>query len=435
MPVGARRFLAHASVHPIAPRTNASRLIAGRTQAPRAAGASSVSLSAFALGAVALGTVLAAPALQAQGGGFAYTIAPAYQLWQFAKDVPLDSITVKGATQASLPFAIYLPLGTRLNVSATGAVASSTLTAKNLVGAATTRSLTGITDLRVRGTAKLIGDQVLLTLGLNIPTGTVGLSPQQNDVLRVIAAPAIDAQAPIPGTGFGGTVGLVFARSFGTFAWAAGASVEQRGKYAPFDAQIAGLQAKTELVAGKAVHLSLGTDGLVGTNRLSIGVVGDVYSTDKVRLLSGSTELRSQTYQLGPTLSATALLQIDQTAIRDLTLRLNNRYRASFKDNNGADVAGSSGNYLELGASGLVGKAGKPSLLLGVEVRQHTGLAVDQGFIGAGLTAFGGTLGASIPVGTVEWRPAARIFAGSLKTGKVTTGITGVTLGLTINGR
>jgi len=384
---------------------------------------------------VGIGSLLAATTTQAQSSSFGYTIAPAYQVWQFAKDVPLDSITVKGATQASLPFAIYLPLGTRFFASATGAVASSTLTAKNLAGASTTRSLTGVTDLRVRGTAKLIGDAVLLTLGVNIPTGTVGLSPQQNDVLRVIAAPAIDAQAPIPGTGFGGTVGLVFARSFGTFAWAAGASVEQRGKYAPFDAQIAGLQARTELVAGKAVHLSLGTDGLVGTNRLSIGVVGDVYSTDKVRLLSGSTELRSQTYQLGPTVSATALLQIDQTAIRDLTVRLNNRYRASFKDNNGADVAGSSGNYLELGASGLVGKAGKPSLLLGVEVRQHTGLAVDQGFIGAGLTAFGGTLGASIPVGSIEWRPAARVFTGSLKTGKVTTGITGITLGLTINGR
>jgi hypothetical protein len=360
-----------------------------------------------------------------------FVIAPAFQSWKFAKDVPLDSLLVTGATQISAPFIVQFPLGPRFTGSVSGAIASSKLDTKN-AGGAVSRSFTGPTDIRVRASGPLIGNALRITLGVNVPTGTVNLSPVQNDVIRVTAAPALDAQVPIAGTGFGATAGLVFARYIGSWAWAVGAGAEKRGRYSPLDAQIAGIDSRTELDPGGAGHFSIGADGLVGGNRLLLGVVTDVYGKDQLHQTVGGGAPVTQQYQLGPTISAGAALEINNAIFRNLTLRVNERHRAGFRDGANNNVTGSSGNYLDAGISGLIGPPNRTSLLLGVSARQHTGLPVDKGFIGAGLTAVGATIGASIPTTNLEFAPTAQILVGSLKTQLVTSGITSITIGLTI---
>lgn len=384
---------------------------------------------------------LASTTLHAQSGlklGTEIAVSPAYQSWTFAKPVPLDSITVKGATQISLPFSLQLPLHAKWIGSITGAVASSSLDAES-AGSSVTRSFTGLSDIRIRANGRLLGDGLQLTLGLNVPTGAVELSAEQNDVLRVVAAPALNAQVPIAGNGFGGTVGLILARQISGWAWAFGAGLEKRGSYAPLDAQIAGLDSRTELTPGGAAHFSVGTDGLLGRHRLSAGVVADVFGKDQVDLVSNDTPIRSEEYQLGPTVTAAFQMLVDNARVRNLTLRLSERFRSGFKDGKGEQVEGSSGNYLELGASGMLGSAGRPSVLLGVDVRQHSGLEVDKALIGAGLTAVGATFGVSIPTATLEWRPNVRFSTGTLKlqrTGATeSTGITGISLGMTVIAR
>jgi hypothetical protein len=368
--------------------------------------------------------------------GTAVVIAPVYQSWRFGDGVLLDSLRVRGATQISAPFAVTVPVGGRWAASATGAVATSRVDVAAPSETSTrTQTLTGISDLRVRMTGRILGDALQLTLGVNLPTGKVGLTAEQHDVLRVIAAPALDAQVPVAGLGLGGTVGLIYARTIGTWAWAGGAGVEQRGRYTPLESRLAGLDARTELVPGRAVHMSVGTDGLLGAHRLSAGVVVDIYSADEVRLVASGAAPRSQEYQLGPTVSALFQLQVANPIVRDLTLRLGERYRSTFRGDNGADVAGSSGNYIDLSATGFLGAAGSRSLLLGVDVRQHTGLTVDPAFIGAGLSSVGATFGVSLPSGSIEWRPSLRAFAGSLRTGHGRTGMTGFSIGVTAHAR
>ena len=374
---------------------------------------------------------------QAQGGlklGTEIVVAPAFQNWSFAKPVPLDSLTIKSASQLSLPFSVQLPLHARWTGSITGAIASSKLDAEG-TGGPVTRSFTGLSDIRVRANGRLLGDALQLTVGLNLPTGAVKLSAEQNDVLRVVAAPALDAQVPIAGSGFGGTVGVVLAKEISGWAWALGAAVEKRGSYAPLDAQIAGLDSRTELVPGGAGHISVGTDGLLGRHRLSAGVVADLFGTDQVKMVANQSPVKTEKYQLGPTVAASAQLLVDNPRIRNLTLRLNERHRSGFKNGNGVQVAGSSGNYLELGAAGLLGTAGRPSLMLGADVRQHSGLPVDQGLIGASLTAVGVTAGLSIPTATLEWRPALHLSGGSIKTARVSTGLTTISIGMTVIAR
>lgn len=367
--------------------------------------------------------------------GTEIVVAPAVQTWTFTKAVPLDSLTIKSASQFSVPFSVTLPLHARVTTSITGAVASSSLDASRDDGSAVKRSFTGLSDIRVRANGKLIGDAVQLTVGLNLPTGAVNLSATQNDVLRVVAAPALGAQVPIAGNGFGGTVGLILARQISGWAWAAGAGVEKRGSYAPLDAQIAGLDSRTELVPGSAAHFSIGTDGLLGRHRLSAGVVADVFGEDQVQLVSDAITVRTENYQLGPTMSASAQLLVDNSKIRNLTLRINERFRSGFKNGSGVQVDGSSGNYLELGASGLAGAAGRRALLFGADVRQHSGLPVDKGLIGASLTAVGVTLGLSLPASTMEFRPTLHLSGGSIETAGVKTGMTTVSVGLTVIAR
>lgn len=383
-------------------------------------------------------TLAAATPLAAQTGTDAapvtrlsVVVAPAFQSWKFAKSVPLDSITVTGASQLSAPFAIEFPLGTRFTGSITGAIASSKLDAKS--GTRTiTRSFTGPSDLRVRASGPIIGNALRLTVGVNVPTGTVNLSPAQNDVIRVTAAPALDAQVPIAGTGFGATAGLVFARYIGSWAWAVGAGAEKRGKYSPLDAQIAGVDSRTELDPGGAGHFSVGADGLVGGNRLLLGIVTDLYGKDQLHQTVGGGSPVTQRYQLGPTVSAGAALEIKSATFRNLTLRVNERHRSGFRDGNNNTVDGSSGNYLDAGMSGLLGAPNRASLLLGVNVRQQTGLPIDKGFIGASLTGAGATIGASIPSANFEFVPTAQISVGNLKTQLVSSGMTSITIGLTV---
>lgn len=384
------------------------------------------------LPAVALFAIWA-PAADAQGG-VSVLVNPAFQRWQFSDAVPLDSIKVTSASQIAAPFLIQLPIGSQWTATASAAAFTSSIETEG-TSSTTTRTLSGITDLRLRATGRLMGDAFRLTLGVNIPTGAVGLSPEENDVLRVVAAPALGAQVAVPGTGFGGTVGVVSAKTFGNWAWAAGASYEQRGNYSPLEAQFAGVSARTEFEPGSTVHLSLGGDGLLGAHRLTVGVLGDLYGSDVVRSIANNGPSTSETYQLGPSLLASATLLVNNPSIRDLTLHMRNRYRSSFKDDAGNTVEGSSGNYLDVGASGLIGRPGRAALLLGVDVRQHGGLPVDKNFIGAGLTEFGVTVGASFPTASVEWRPMVRASTGTLRTGFIETSITSISAGLSISTR
>jgi hypothetical protein len=382
--------------------------------------------------ALALGAVVISGGVLAAQTGRTVLIAPTYQSWQFSDAVPLDTIRVKSATQVSLPFLLSHALGARWTGSVSGAAFSSTVTTDGTSN--NSRTLSGVTDVRLRVNGRIISDVLQLTLGVNVPAGATGLSSSENDVLRVLAAPALGAQVAVPGLGFGGTAGLVLARSIGGWGFAAGTAYEQRGTYSPIDVIIAGRGARTELAPGGTVHVSLGLDGLVGANRLSIGAVGDFYASDEIRSISNGNTKRDS-YQLGPTGLVTMALQIANPRIRNFVLQVSERYRSSFKDGAGVVVAGSSGSYLEFNGTGTIGTAGRPSLVLGVDARQHSGLPVDNAFIGAGLTSVGATIGLSLPTGGVEWRPSVHVTTGSLKTQKLSTTMTSIAAGLTISAR
>ncbi len=347
------------------------------------------------------------------------------------------SVKVESARQWSLPFALIYPFGDRVTVDLAGTYTSGQVTLKDTDAAIgkSTYDLQGLSDLRLRATTHLVGDNVLLTLGATLPTGTTELDREELNALRVLAAPALGLQAPGVGLGAGGTAGLVLARQMGGWAWALAGSYELRGTYSPIAAITAGLPA-TDYDPGDAVHLSLGTDGLIGQHAMTFSVSTDIFTKDELKVPGGSGGNMSPiaAVQMGPVLGADWQLHIGTTKFRELSFHVSDRYRTKY-ELNGAEVDGSSGNYLDAGLRSVRPLGRNTDLLAGLQFRHQTGLDVDQTLATASSASGGLTLGLSRVVGVLIVQPYLRGQLGSVDSGGERVNLSGFSGGLAIGAR
>ena len=402
---------------------------------PRAMRIPPAALAALS-GIAAMGADLAA---QAGAGTSRITItgSPAFEAWSFANGglaqptiggtatVPLSKVT-----QISVPLVLAVPLGGgnwRLDVA--GGFASSKVTLSEEDAALNTDSytLSGITDTRLRLSGRLAGDNVLFTLGLNAPTGKTELDPEELSALRVVAAPALGLQIPQLGGGGGGTVGLVVGREFNDWAWAVGASYELRSGYAPI--VFASGIPSPDFNPGDVIHFSVGGDGLVGRNEMSVSLGADIFSEDELGSSGGSAPPGSK---LGPIFTAEWRLRLASTRLQEFSISLMDRFRTSYS-RNGQTVEGSSGNYLD--ATVLVAHAvsERSSVSWEISGRHHTGLKSDSTLTSAAMSGAGLRVSFSQQLssgGVIQ--PFGQFRIANLKNGNETGSATGFSIGLTV---
>jgi len=393
-----------------------------------------------ALVAAAACLLAAARPLSAQGrlvGTRSASLGPVYETWSFADPVQQSTFDnagnarVTGASQWSVPIGVVVPLGTRWSFDLSGAFASGQVDLEGTDPSLDTDgyALSGLTDVKLRLTGPLAGDNVLVTLGLNVPTGKTELDAEELSALRVLAAPALSFQTPALGTGLGGTTGIVLARQFGGWAWAFGASYEFRGKYNPVAALQAGA-GQSDFNPGDGVHLSLGADGLLGSHGMTLGLSADVFTTDKLTF-TGDGASAEQSVKLGPVFSADWQLRLATPRARELTLYAVDRYRSSFSQA-GTAVEGSSGNYLDAGLRAVWGVSPSLGILTALNARHQTGLSVDNSLATAAVAGGGATLGLVLGRGGATVQPFLRAQAGQLDTGGDKTSITGLAGGVSV---
>jgi hypothetical protein len=365
---------------------------------------------------------------------------PVLQLWSFGEGVRTGAgTTMTAASQLAVPLGGRFDLsGRRIALHVDGALIHATVSERDSLGAPVRRSLTGITDLRTRIVWRLAGDRLALTAGANLPVGTTGLDGEQARVLQVVGAPALEARVPVLGVGPATTIGLVAAAQRAGWAWAAGAAFERRAQYTPLDRAAVGGTSGFDLDPGDAIHLSMGGDGLVGPHRVSLTAALVLYSDD--RLVFGPSggageDASSTSIRLGPLVTAAGSWQVAAPRFRELTLGASLRHRGAFAGENGATVAGSSGQYFDVRTLGVLGPPGRIGIVLGADLLQQTGLPVDRGVIGAGLTGIAGTVGLDFVGDRRAFRPTVRVMAGSLRAGSGTVGITSVAIGGAIHAR
>ncbi len=348
-----------------------------------------------------------------------------------------DSARIKSARQWSVPFALIYPFGDRVTVDLAGTYTAGevTLDGPDAAVGKSSYELRGMSDLRLRATTHLVGDNVLFTLGATLPTGTTELNREELSALRVLAAPSLGFQAPGVGLGPGGTAGLVLARQMGEWAWALAGSYEIRGTYSPISAFTAGLPA-ADYDPGDAVHLSLGTDGLIGQHAMTFTLSTDIFTKDELTVPTGSGGSMPPiaAVQMGPVYGADWQLHVGTTAFRELSFYVSDRYRTKY-ELNGTAVDGSSGNYLDAGFRSVRPLGRSTDLLAGLQFRHQTGLDVDRTLATASAVSGGLTVGLSRVVGVLIVQPFVRGQVGSLNSSGERVTLTGMGGGLAIGAR
>ena len=395
--------------------------------------------------AVALvAATLLAPALGAQERLVGYrvsTLTPMYEAWSFGDGVGQpdqfgnEGVRVTRASQFSVPLGVIVPIGERWTVDVSGAYASGDveLAAPDDALGVDGYALSGVSDVKLRATGQLFGDGLVLTVGVNAPTGKTSLGGAELAALRVLAAPALGFQTPALGAGPGGTTGLVFARQVAGWAWALGASYEIRGTYAPVAALTAGAPSP-DFQPGGALHLSLGTDGLLGQHGMTLNLAADVYGRDRLTVRGADGSEARADVQLGPTLTAEWQLRVAAPRFSELTLYVVDRYRTSYEQGD-STVAGSSGNYLDFGARSVIPATRSLGIVARLEGRHQTGLDADNTLATAAVVSGAATLGLAYERGRYALQPFVRAQLGSIETGAEKVSANAFAAGITLGTR
>jgi hypothetical protein len=184
----------------------------------------------------------------------------------------------------------------------------------------------------------------------------------------------------------------------------------------------------TRINPGAAAHVTVGAHRAIGDERLSLLVVGDMYQRETVDIRAPDGSSSPSNFQLGPQVSAIALLDIAAPSWREAQASLGLRYRSAFTDGTGARVPQSDGSYIEASYTGVRGGQTGAGLMLGVEGRYHTGLRFSDALAGAMVAAGGAMVGVEIPAEATLVRLALRARYGQFDTG--TSRSTGVGLSL-----
>jgi hypothetical protein len=390
------------------------------------------------------GVAATAPALEAQiklAGNTETGVGPVFEYWKFGSDgIPQPTVdgsanvNVTRATQWSIPLVVAVPIGSRWRIDLNGAYANSEvhLASADPSTGSDSYTLSGINDLRIRATGHIVGDNLLVTAGVNLPTGETEFDEEQLSALRVVSAPALSFQVPVLGTGGGGTLGVVLAKQLGQWAWAFGTSYEMRRRYTPI-ALAAGIP--VDFSPGDAVHLSLGTSRLFGQHSMTFGVSADFYSSEELEGSTAAGATARGESQLGPIYTADFQFDVASSRFRELTFYAVERYRSEYEQN-GQKTPNSSANYLDVGFRAVAGLAPSTGLLFAINGRHQTGLDSDDLLTTAAIASGSLTLGLQQRLaGNYSLQPFVRVQGGRLESGDTSTNVTGFSGGLTLGVR
>jgi hypothetical protein len=328
-----------------------------------------------------------------------------------------DSVRVAHVWQFSIPIDVAIPIGDRFTIDASGAYQTGTvqLAAPDTALHTSHYTLSGITDIKLRMVARVIGDNVLLTLGVNAPTGTTNLNAEQYKALRILAAPALELPNATLGTGPGGVVGIVLAKHIAGWSWAVGGSYEIRGSYVPIEAYAA-FAAAPNYQPGNTAHFELGADGYIGSSDMTFGLTGNVYAHDALTTTDSGGAKYTANVHLGPSFQGTWQWTFATPGFRDLSLYAVDRYRTKY-DEGGPAIAGTSGNYLDAGLRAALPIGESTSWTVALGFVDQTGLSIDNSFATAGITAGTVTLGLAQDFGAYRLEPFVRGGYGKLDMG------------------
>jgi len=207
-------------------------------------------------------------------------IAPQYHSYD------IDSPANTKISELAIPLFVIVPVTPRLSFDI--GTSFTSVDVKQTAGGTSTKStISGLTDTQLRGNYTIGSDFVVLTAGLNLPTGQSKVKEDQLNAASLIGNDFLAFPISNMGTGFGGTGGIAIARPFGDWSIGAGASVRHSASYDPFNVN----GGTFHYQPGNEYRIRGGVDRAFGTGRVSLGLTyssfgdddlaGSVYNTGK----------------------------------------------------------------------------------------------------------------------------------------------------------
>ena len=136
-------------------------------------------------------------------------------------------------------------------------------------------SVSGLTDLQVRGVYQVVPDAVVLTVAANVPTGKTKLTFEEDRAAGPVASDLIPFPVSSFGSGANVTSGIAVAVPFAGWALGLGGSYRLSGAYAPL------VDVDSSYRAGGEFRFRVGADRLVGQGRVSLGFTYSGFSQDE----------------------------------------------------------------------------------------------------------------------------------------------------------
>jgi hypothetical protein len=174
-------------------------------------------------------------------------IAPQYHSYEVRSPSNL------GISEFSVPLFVLVPVSQALSFDI-GTAYAHTKVRETAAGQLTTSSVAGLTDTQLRANYTFGNDFVVLTGGVNLPTGKSTVTQEQRLAAGLIGSDFLSFPISNMGTGFGGTGGVAVARPVGDWNVGFGASMRHAAAYDPFDA-----------TGGATFHYQPGNDNLAGS--------------------------------------------------------------------------------------------------------------------------------------------------------------------------
>jgi hypothetical protein len=199
------------------------------------------------------------------------------------------SYTIHGSEKISemaVPIFVSVPVISHLTFDVGTAFANVKLTRTNSDSSVTESSASGITDTQLRANYSLANDLVVVTAGVNVPTGSSTITPNQLDAATRIGSDFLSFPVSGLGSGLGFTGGAAVARSLGSWNVGLAGSVRQSSEYTPFrDAA----DSAVTFTPGPEMRLRFGVDHPYGNGHVSIGVMMFRFGDDKANAATYNT--------------------------------------------------------------------------------------------------------------------------------------------------
>lgn len=216
---------------------------------------------------VLLALTIAAPVLGAQSV-FDSELRLAPQFVQYEIKGPSN----EKISEFALPVFVSIPFGSQFTFDVGTSYARAKVTNGNALS-----EINGLTDTQLRGNYTLGNDFMVITAGINLPTGRSSVTTDQQTAAGRIGSDFLAFPISNMGTGLAATAGIAVARPMGDWNLGFGGAVRHSASYDPFD--LPG-QPVLHFTPGDEYRARVGVDRGLLSGRMSLGLTYSAFGND-----------------------------------------------------------------------------------------------------------------------------------------------------------